>query len=218
MGIAYNTSIVRDGLVLHLDAANVKSYPGSGTTVVDLSSNTQNSSMNNGASVSNGAFTFDGIDDNISVPSRTFTEWTFCYWFYHDTTSGSDMTIGQNGFNANRFYHRDTGTADYRLRVHNADAVSMGDMVIGDGYWQKWTHLAYGIDASGSIHGWVNGERALTKSLDASTTFIFDNIGNVHTSGFIWQGSLNNIMAYNRKLTDEEVRQNFEAHRGRYGL
>lgn len=30
MGIAYNTSIVRDGLVLHLDAANPKSYPGTG--------------------------------------------------------------------------------------------------------------------------------------------------------------------------------------------
>ena len=30
MGVGYNTSIVRDGLVLYLDAANSKSYPGSG--------------------------------------------------------------------------------------------------------------------------------------------------------------------------------------------
>ena len=37
MGIAYNSSIVRDGLVLHLDAANPKSYPGSGTVWKDLS-------------------------------------------------------------------------------------------------------------------------------------------------------------------------------------
>ena len=37
MSIAYNTSIVRDGLVLQLDAANVKSYPGTGTTWYDLS-------------------------------------------------------------------------------------------------------------------------------------------------------------------------------------
>jgi len=36
MGIAYNTSIVRDGLVLHLDAANVKSYPGSGTSASNI--------------------------------------------------------------------------------------------------------------------------------------------------------------------------------------
>lgn len=32
MGVGYNTSIVRDGLVSYLDAANPKSYPGTGTT------------------------------------------------------------------------------------------------------------------------------------------------------------------------------------------
>jgi len=31
MAISYNTSVVRDGLVLHLDAANPKSYPGTGS-------------------------------------------------------------------------------------------------------------------------------------------------------------------------------------------
>ena len=48
MGIAYNTSIVRDGLVLHLDAANKKSYPGSGTVWSDLSGNDRNGTLLNG--------------------------------------------------------------------------------------------------------------------------------------------------------------------------
>ena len=49
MGIVYNTSIIRDGLVLHLDAANVKSYPGSGTTWTDLTGNSYNGQLVNTA-------------------------------------------------------------------------------------------------------------------------------------------------------------------------
>lgn len=37
MGVAYNTSVVRNGLMLYIDAANTKSYPRSGTAVTDLS-------------------------------------------------------------------------------------------------------------------------------------------------------------------------------------
>ena len=39
MGISYNPRTITDGLVLCLDAANTKSYPGSGTTWADLSGN-----------------------------------------------------------------------------------------------------------------------------------------------------------------------------------
>ena len=46
MGIGYNTSVVRDGLVLYLDAANSKSYPGSGTTWFDLTGNNNNAILN----------------------------------------------------------------------------------------------------------------------------------------------------------------------------
>jgi len=69
MGITYNTSIVRNGLVLHLDAANRKSYPGTGTTWTDLSGLNNNGTLTNGVSyqsVNQGAFNFDGIDDFVT--------------------------------------------------------------------------------------------------------------------------------------------------------
>ena len=40
--------IVTDGLVLSLDAANTKSYPGSGTTWYDLSGNANHGRISNG--------------------------------------------------------------------------------------------------------------------------------------------------------------------------
>ena len=39
MSTIYNTSIVRDNLILHYDAANVKSYPGSGAIINNLAPN-----------------------------------------------------------------------------------------------------------------------------------------------------------------------------------
>ena len=48
MSLIHNANVVRDGLVLYLDAANPKSYPGSGTTWYDLSGNSKNGALTNG--------------------------------------------------------------------------------------------------------------------------------------------------------------------------
>ena len=71
MGIGYNTSIVRDGLVFYLDAANPKSYPGSGTNTFDLVLNNNGSMLNGVGHNSNnlGSFLFDGSNDYISLNS-----------------------------------------------------------------------------------------------------------------------------------------------------
>ena len=48
MAFRYSPKIVTDGLVLSVDAANKKSYPGSGTTWYDLSGNAINGTLTNG--------------------------------------------------------------------------------------------------------------------------------------------------------------------------
>jgi hypothetical protein len=60
MGIAYNSRVVVEGLVLALDAGNSKSYPGSGTTWTDLSGQGNNGTIT-GAVYTNGSFDFDGV-------------------------------------------------------------------------------------------------------------------------------------------------------------
>jgi hypothetical protein len=59
-------------LLLHLDAANQASYPGTGTTWYDLSSAQNNATLRNGVSYSSadgGVLTFDGVDDYIQLPT-----------------------------------------------------------------------------------------------------------------------------------------------------
>lgn len=68
MAIVYNTNVVRDGLILHIDAANTKCYPGTGTVINDISINRytnimQNTSLGLEFSSSDKSFLF-GADDS----------------------------------------------------------------------------------------------------------------------------------------------------------
>ena len=66
MALSHSPSIITDSLILCLDAANTKSYPGSGATWTDLSGNGNNVTLTNGptySSVDGGSIVFDGTND-----------------------------------------------------------------------------------------------------------------------------------------------------------
>ena len=69
MSLSRGPKIVTNGLVLYLDAANKKSYPGSGTTWTDLSGNNNTGTLTNGPtfdSNNGGSIVFDGTNDYVS--------------------------------------------------------------------------------------------------------------------------------------------------------
>ncbi len=91
MATHYNVKTVTDGLVLALDAGNVKSYPGSGTTWTDLSGNGNTGTFTTGvtyAAVNGGAFNFDGGDaSHIQIVNTTGQldfpgDFTVALWIY----------------------------------------------------------------------------------------------------------------------------------------
>ena len=69
MSLSHSPLIVRDGLVLCLDAANPRSYPKSGTTWSDLAG-ANNGTLTNGPTFDaddKGSIVFDGTDDRVDV-------------------------------------------------------------------------------------------------------------------------------------------------------
>lgn len=73
MGLGHGASVVTNGLVLNLDAANVKSYPGSGTAWSDLSGRGNNGTLTNGPTFSSGnggSIVFDGVNDRFGTNSQ----------------------------------------------------------------------------------------------------------------------------------------------------
>ena len=82
MALAHSPSIVTDGLALCLDGANVKSYPGSGTTWKDLSGKGNDGTLTNGPTFSSddgGSILVDGSNDFISIP---FAGGVYCIDFW----------------------------------------------------------------------------------------------------------------------------------------
>ena len=72
--IAYYGNIVKDGLVLDLDAAKKDSYPGTGTAWNDISGNRNNGTLTNGPtfnSSNGGSIVFDGTNDYINTVTAT---------------------------------------------------------------------------------------------------------------------------------------------------
>jgi hypothetical protein len=73
MGFYRGPQIVRDGLVLYLDAANTKSYHGSGTTWSDLCGNGNDGTLINEPTFDSGnlgSIQFDGADDNAQKSNK----------------------------------------------------------------------------------------------------------------------------------------------------
>ena len=237
MGIAYNTSIVRDGLVLHLDAANVKSYPGSGTTWGDLSGNGNDGTLTNGVGYSSdnkGSLTFDGVNDHVNFTDKsefTFTDAKFSlevFFRYVNKSAPDNSIIGKRDYG---FTQR-----EYNLYVYEPSSTPTLRFIISTNLTANWTFV-YGptIEKNTWYHAvatsdagvgkiYLNGVLSATNnSMNSSTTNGTSplSIGNAFSSGSSVQhfnGSIPLARIYNRALTADEVQQNYNATRGRYGI
>ena len=88
MATNYNPKIVMDGLVVHVDAGNIKSYPGSGKTLKDLSGKGLDLSTTGTFNTSTDATTAGTIYDHngsSNIQTATFTPissltWSIIWW------------------------------------------------------------------------------------------------------------------------------------------
>lgn len=216
--------IVRAGLQLHLDAGNLDSYPGTGTTWKDISGNNNNIIMS-GATYSSGAWIFDGVDDyadffapNISG-TATVEMWVklsvgyaggmFFGWQNYDVwTSG-----GHIGYN--------TGAGDV-YGISSTQATNLGVV-------DNWKHYVFEMRSDVSYVNnkiYINGaEQSLAQQQNSESAGNRNfNSGNGRIAGWIGSTGYRIPMTcsvfkvYNRSLTSAEVTQNFNAVRSRYGV
>lgn len=217
MGIRYNTSIVRNGLVLHLDAANVKSYPGSGTTWNDLSGNGNHGTLVNGPTFnSSGYFSFDGSNDYVDtgVTASTFgiydAPYTMEAVFRVPNLSGDKMVFGNNATGTRMGMHHGVRNNTFYFGHYSADAA--GATVTAN----TWYHGCW-MWTSQSPYCRIYINSNLIGSSDAGSFIGTTSI----RIGMSWAYSNMDISfakIYNRALTTTEIKQNFEALRGRYGI
>jgi hypothetical protein len=73
MSVFGGPNVTDSGLVLNLDAGNIKSYPGNGTIWYDKSGFQNNGTLTNGPTFSGGSIVFDGVDDYVDTTFKAST-------------------------------------------------------------------------------------------------------------------------------------------------
>ena len=215
MGLAHSPSIVTDGLKVCFDAANPKSYPGSGTTWYDLSGNDNHGTLLNSPTFNSdkgGCFVFDGTNDRISftlVATKTVCFWGRLASGFADlaalvaSSANGDGSLRVRSEGDGRFRspgdtndYQKSGYAPQLMMNGEANlAVSNGNLVVPHG---RTMLQDYYVGALGP------GRGLRTISHD------FMNRR--------YKGRVYAVLLYNRHLTFSELLQNYNSFKGRFNL
>jgi hypothetical protein len=224
--------VVTSGLVLHLDAGNPSSYPGSGTTWFDLISSVNNGTLVNGVGYSSdnqGYLTFNGVNQgvslagtNLSLNQMTISAWNFSSdyvqsgFMFEKTTNGqvnTQYSLFFNGSSTSNVYYRTYGLSTLDLIISNANSGVVNN---------QWNNVVATWDGTNK-RVYVNSIlRATSANLTGSITA--NNTGAAYIgiygsfAGYPFNGRISQTQVYNRALNLEEIQQNFNALRGRYGI
>ena len=225
MGILHGPNLVTDGLFLYLDAGNVQSYPGSGNTWTDLVGSI-NGTLTNGptfSSANGGSIVFDGVDDYVDTGITTelnfiHTDATHEIWVNYDVIE--NQAIGAH--DSKRFYMGVVSTTEFIWGIQSANNWNSGASTVSAATdnWYMLTTVADGTTARGYFNG-VNTNTTFTYTASTSYNPTGYHIGSLWngtaTSGHL-DGKISMVKIYNRALTAAEIKQNYDAHRGRFVL
>jgi hypothetical protein len=221
--------IVTNGLVLHLDAAQLRSYPGSGTTWTDLSGNGNNGTLTNGPTFNSGnggSIVLDGVNDYVTV-NNTLNIGTGAYtvsvWIKVDVTTDKRIT-----------WKRFAGAGDGYSMFIRSNKFAFEVLKLGVGFREIYCTNTFSINSFYNVTAvfnrsttsfiYLNGVQDGTADM---TVFSGLNITNTITylvgsggtagAGYV-DGNIYNILQYNRALSATEVLQNYNATKSRFGL
>jgi hypothetical protein len=229
--------IVTEGLVLSLDAANTKSYPGSGTTWFDKSGRGANSTLVNGPtfnSANEGSIVFDGIDDYAEIPYSTYwntnvfgtaTNFTLECWYKPDLFKNWDTLIEKS--ESSGWYSRSEGAAIWTDSTSIQGVFSSG--VDGNPAGSatvlsyattalKWYHIAFTGDGT-TLRLYVDGIQRATNLVTSRTVEVYNgSVGPRFGRRAFMDGQMASVKLYTRGITADEVLQNYNATKTRFGL
>jgi hypothetical protein len=225
--------INENGLVLSLDAANYKSYTGSGTTWRDLSDNSNNGTLTNGPTfnaANMGAIVFDGTDDKVTISMNS----SFIYGVSPFSLNAWIYVLGnQSQFSAGFIWTQTISGRNYfTMGYHNSNYMFFtygdggGTSVFTDAgtvSQNTWINVCYSRLGTGSNQFliYINGVQKVsgTVSYDFNNDSYTPTIGQYSHNGLPFYGKIANLSFYkSRGLTASEVLQNYNAVKSRFGL
>tara|TARA_Y100001951_G_C11259293_1_gene251460 strand:+ start:390 stop:1115 length:726 start_codon:yes stop_codon:yes gene_type:complete len=239
MATRYSPKIVKDNLILCLDAASSRSYSGSGSWK-DLS-NVNHGTINGATFVPHttaaGAahFDFDGSNDYVAVTYNATLDTpggaSFCFWFNDDTSGSSSQTLlsrgtsdsGANADNPRIELSGGTNNAIYFDWSENG-ADNFVKTVNNIFTKETWTHCVCTIVAGGRMEVYVDGNIASYQNRQNADTVedpLVNTNQDIQIGGATWipryfNGKIACVQIYSTALSHANIKQNYEAQKGRF--
>ena len=224
-----SVSPVTSGLEIYYDPSNNASYPGTGTTLYDLSPSAANATISGSLTDSGNWFTFTGTQSiQTANLAGLYSGWQHSLeiWFSPSVMSSvfSDTGAGPTSTS----YHS-TGTEVYSTGpFYQTNAMLWNGAVtrVGGGTvsLNNWYQLVRVYNGSNTASAYLNKVKASDTSIvwNPPSPGWYLNFGSSDSTNFAtsaaFQGKLGVVRLYNRVLTQDEVTQNYNATKAKYGL
>ena len=234
MGLAHSPSIIADGLVFYLDAANTRCYGGSGTSTNSLIGGI-GATLYNGVgftSSNNGSFVFDGTNDYMLSSSlgisandpKSLFAWIkpilvstlFAYTrlinYMPDATNRFILALSSWNTPVNTYIIAGTPNNNSAPLIKTSENYNLNE----------WKYVGWTYNGS-TQNFYVDG--ILQSSItDTSGSYGFTGISGLiigartDTGATFYNGNIDQVQLYNRALSATEILQNYNATRKRFGL
>lgn len=222
--IIKSNKIINDGLALHLDAGNLVSYIGTNTIWKDLSGNSSNAELSNVTyNVSGSCFDFNGTNSFINFTANIGSTSAVTVEMWVKVNAFSGMLFG--------FDRYDAWTTSGNLVFNTSAGDQYGipsSQVTTLGILSKWKHLVFVMNQNTINNNkiYVNGVNQILSysSGTPSSTYAVFNSGAGRISSwkydlsYLMNMQVGNFRVYKRELTQQEITDNFEAEKSRFGL
>ena len=235
-------AIVTNGLVLNVDAGFTPSYPTTGTTWYDVSSNGYNGALTNGpafSSANNGSISLDGVDDYVNIGNQANLQmgtgdFTVCLWIKINNPPISSLNIliwsknapaAAAGYGIGFFYG---GGNSNKLLWGTANGSTAVEILSQNAFPEllgAWGHIVM-VRQNGSTNNgcfYINNQyqpiasSATMINVNTNTDMVIGNTSDRY--GSYWtKGNYAIAQIYNRALSASEVSQNYNAQKSRFGL
>lgn len=224
MATNYNPSVPTSNLLVAYDFGNVKSYPGSGATLTDLTSQGRNATLTypGGGSYSyssnNGGYIASTYAyANLNMGNSSYTSLSFAGWFYFSTTSSytgiifnrgasgstTGMSFSQAGNALGYHWNDDINTYNY-----NSSGLTLPT--------NSWCFCGLAVSPSTALF-YLNGSSFVRAYSHPSTT-VGANLNIFADPGRYLTGRIATAAMYSTALTVSDFDQHYNALRGRFGL
>ena len=213
-------NIVSTDLVFNIDPSNTSSYPGTGTTVYDLSGNNYTGTLQSGCyydSESLGNFVFDGINDYINLPHSILSgtgDFTVNVWVKNINSTYGTIFANYPAGNLQVFY----GSNSIGFWLNNDTAYMTSVNSIKE--TTTIPRMLTAIRRNGSIlevylDGVLKKTGSSTSTIGSVSNF---RMGSNTIGSEVMNTSIYTIQAYSRALSTVEITQNYNATKWRFGL